>query len=274
MADKTKKDQSPQEFILQGLKEDFEGTTHNLDFIIDGDCLKVIEEATDDEGYPPYSKTLMMTTGKPVNLLYPVSPHAADVLNQYIDREFGHPGGLGMGLSKAYAEYVNSRILSEPKFEPAYTEEEWALIDRACAITGYTRESFLRTSAKTFAESLIMEKELEMSLSELFEKRLRDHIKEELHVWQGEGDELSYILVGRTNALKGFNLIRDAISPYVADGTAVQFKIGELLDEHGEDYFEGIMYMSAVHETSWAKTDKHHSDFILNIESKLIPLEK
>lgn len=274
MADKTKKDQSPQEFILQGLKEDFEGTTHNLDFIIDGECLKIIEEAEDDEGYPPYSKTLTMSTGRPVTLLYPVSPCAADILNQYIDREFGHPGGLGMGLSKAYTEHVNNRLLSEPKFEPVYTEEEWALIDRACAITGDTRESFMRGAAKTLAESLIVEKESEVSIPELFEKRLRDHINEELHVWLAEGDDLDYILVGRTNSLEGFNIIRDAISPYIADGDAMQFKIGELLDEHGEDYFEGILYMSNVHDTSWAKTDKHHSDFILSIESKLIPLKK
>lgn len=274
MADKTKKDQSPQEFILQGLKEDFEGTSHNLDFIIDGECLKIIEKAEDDEGYPPYSKTLLMTTGKPVHVMYPVSPAAADILNQYIDREFEHPGGLGMGLSKAYSEHVNDRLLSGPRFTPCYTEEEWALIDRACAITGDTRESFIANAAKTLAENLAIEKEAEMSLTELFEKRLRDHIKEELHIWQAEGDDLDYVLVGRTNSLEGFNIIRDAISPYIADGTAMQFKIGELLDEHGEDYFEGILYMSNVHETSWAKTDKHHADFILSIESKLIPLKR
>ncbi len=148
------------------------------------------------------------------------------------------------------------------RFSPTYTEEEWALIDRACAVTGDTRESFIRGAAKTLAESLDVEMEVELTLSELFEKRLRDHAGEELHIWQGEGDELSYVLVGRAHTLERFDIMRAAISPFVADDKSMQVKLDELLTEHGENYFEGIVFTFAGSETSWSKTDKYHADFV------------
>tara|TARA_Y100001956_G_scaffold62595_1_gene62677 strand:- start:68 stop:910 length:843 start_codon:yes stop_codon:yes gene_type:complete len=265
---------TPLEFLKNEMESAFADKGFAMAFEIDRQCLIVKEEPVDDEGWPPYSKSIVMPDSTVLGFLYPVSPAAADIVNTVFETKYLHPSGVGMGFALAYNEYTK-KCLCGGDYVPDFDDATWDYLKLMAESLGITpaqiiERSTLRT-VKQFKESgALDDKPSELETSALFEKRVRAEFGDDVLFWQKREDGVDYLVVGLPEFKEIAEIYGGIIKEYGSSADAVWYKINETVNKRGVALLEGTVFMRhAQGDGSWFENPGTHEDHIGELKRAL-----